>query len=44
MVCKRFACGPANATATLSSLASVKSRMVYLSGAGLLKLSWKKGH
>jgi len=24
-------------------LVSVKSRMVYLSGVGLLKLSWKKG-
>jgi len=27
----------------LSSLASVKSRIVYLSGAGLPGLSWKKG-
>ena len=27
-----------------SSLAPVKSRMVYLSGARLLRLSWKKGH
>jgi len=27
--------GPADATATLSSLASLKSRLVYLSGAGL---------
>ena len=35
---------PADATATPSSLASVKSRMVYLSGAGLPRLSWKKGH
>jgi len=26
-----------------SSLASVKSRMAYLSGAGLFGLSWKKG-
>jgi len=45
---------PADANATLSSLASVKSRMVYLSGAGLPRmvylsaaglprLSWKKG-
>ena len=25
-----------------SSLAPVKSRMVYLSGAGLTRLSWKK--
>jgi len=40
--CKWFAYGPADATATLSSLASVKSRMVYLSGAGLPRLSWKK--
>jgi len=35
--------GPTDATATPSSLASVKSRMVYLSGAGLPRLSWKKG-
>jgi len=41
---KWFAYGPANATATPSSLASVKSRMVCLSGAGLPRLSWKKGH
>ena len=34
--------GPADATATPSSLASVKSRMVYLSDAGLPRLSWKK--
>ena len=34
----------ADATATKSSLASVKSRMVYLSGANLPRLSWKKGH
>jgi len=27
-----------------SSLASAKSRMVYLSGASLPRLSWKKGH
>jgi len=40
--CKWFAYGPADATATLSSLASVKSRMVYLSGARLPILSWKK--
>jgi len=33
----------ADATAT-PSLAPVKSRMVYLSGAGLPRLSWKKGH
>jgi len=33
---------PADATATPSSLAPVKSRMVYLSGASLPRLSWKK--
>jgi len=35
--------GPADATATPSSLVQVKSRMVYLSGASLHRLSWKKG-
>ena len=42
--CKWFAYGPADATATAtpSSLALVKSKMVYLSGAGLPRLSWKK--
>jgi len=40
--CKWFAYGTADATFTPSSLASVKSRMVYLSGAGLCRLSWKK--
>ena len=40
---KGLAYGPADATATPSSLAPVKSRMVtYLSGAGLPRLSWKK--
>jgi len=39
--CKWFACGPADATATPSSIASLKPRMVYLSGAGLPGLSWK---
>jgi len=34
--------GPADATAIPSFLAPVKSRMVYLSGAGLPRLSWKK--
>jgi len=34
--------GPAEATATPLSLAPVKSRMVYLSGASLPRLSWKK--
>ena len=38
---KRVAYGPA-ATATPSSLVQIKSRMVYLSGAGLPRLSWKK--
>ena len=33
--CKWFAYGPADATATPSSLASLQSRMVYLSHAGL---------
>jgi len=40
--CKWFACNPADATATPSSLAPVKSRTVYLSGASLCRLSWKK--
>jgi len=40
----RFAYGPTDATAIPSSLASLKSRMVYLSGAGLPRLSMKKGH
>jgi len=40
--CKWFACGPADATATPAFPAPVKSRMVYLSGAGLPRLSWKK--
>ena len=40
--CKWFAYGPTDATATSSSLAAVKSRMVYLSSAGLPRLSWKK--
>jgi len=34
--------GPADVTATWSSLAPVKSIMLYLSGAGLLRLSWEK--
>ena len=38
--CKWFAY---DATATPSSLASAKSRMVYPSGTGLPRLSWKKG-
>ena len=40
--CKWFAYGPADATATPSSLARVKSRMVYFSGAALPRLPWKK--
>jgi len=39
--CKWFAYVPADATATPSSLAPVKSRMVFLSGAGLPRMSWK---
>jgi len=41
--CKWYANGPADATATPSSLASLKSRMAYLSGIGLPRLSCKKG-
>ena len=33
--------GPADGTATQSSLASIKSRIAYLSGASLPRLSWK---
>ena len=40
--CKLFAYGVADATATPSSLAPVKSSMVYLSSAGLPGLSWRK--
>ena len=40
--CKWFAYGPADANVTPSSLAPVKSRMVYLTGTGLPRLSWKK--
>jgi len=40
--CKWVAYGPANATAIPSSLALVKSRIVYLSAAGLCTLFWKK--
>ena len=42
--CKWFAYGPADASATPSSPASLKSRMVYLSGAGLSRLSWTHTH
>jgi len=34
--------GPVDATAIPSSVAAIKSRMVYLSDAGLPRLSWKK--
>jgi len=40
---ERGASGPADTTATPSSLASLNSRMIYLSGAGLPWFSWKKG-
>jgi len=40
--CKWFAYGPTDVTANPSSLAPEKSRLVYLSGAGLPRLSWKK--
>jgi len=40
--CKWFEYGPPDATAIPSSLASVKSKMVYISAAGLPRLSWKK--
>jgi len=39
---KSFAYGPADATATPSSFATVKSRMVYLSGTGLTRFPEKK--
>jgi len=42
--CKWFTYGSADATATPWCLAPVKSRMVCLSGVGLPRLSWKKGH
>jgi len=42
--CKWFAYVPADATATPSSLAPVKSRMVYLCDTGLPRLSWKKDY
>ena len=42
--CKWFAYGPADATATTSSLASLKSRLIInLSGADLSRLTWKRG-
>ena len=42
--CKWFAYSPADATATPSFLASLNSRMVCLSAAGLSGLSWKHTH
>ena len=39
-----FVCRPGDATATPSSLAPVKSRMVYLSGAQLTQVVLEKGH
>jgi len=42
--CKWFAYGSADVTATPLSLVLLKSRMVYLSGPGLPRLSWKIGH
>jgi len=40
--CKWSAYGPADVTATPSSLASLKSRIVYLFVAGLPRLTWKE--
>jgi len=40
--CKWFVYGPADANVIPSSLAPVKSRMVYLTSTGLPRLSWKK--
>jgi len=42
VICLELGANDADATATPSSLAAVKSRMVYLSGAGLPRLSWKR--
>ena len=44
--CRWSACGPADVVMPLpSSIASYKSRLVfYLSGTGLPRLSWKRGH
>jgi len=41
--CRWLAYGPVDATATPSSLASLKSRIVLPSGASLPRLSWKRG-
>jgi len=40
--CKWFAYGPADASATLSSIVLLKSRMVYPFAAGLPRLIWKR--
>jgi len=42
--CSEFVYGPADTTATLSSLASLKPRMAYPSGTVLPRLSLKRGH
>jgi len=42
--CKWFTYAPADATATPSSLATLKSRMVLPSAPSLPRLSWKIGH
>jgi len=42
--CRWYSYGPADVIATPSSLASLKSRMAYQCGAGLPRLSWKRGH
>jgi len=39
-----ISCDPADSTATPSSLASLKSKMVLISDDGLPMLSWKIGH
>jgi len=41
--CKWFAHGPADDTATLSSLASLNPEWFYFSGASLPRLYWKRG-
>jgi len=42
VTCKWFACGPADATATLSSLASLKSRLVWTSWCRLTQVVLEK--
>jgi len=41
--CKWFACGPADATATSTTLTSLKSRLAFFSHACLPWLTWKRG-